>query len=245
MFAIENLQFSDGTIIKTIDMTTLNDLVYHGTDHDDEMKLYSRNQNNDTVYAYAGNDTLSTFDGNDVLVGGKGNDILQGGKGSDTYIFNQGDGQDQIIDSGSEQNILQFGAGITPENLILTGTGENLLISFKNNNTDQIIIKGQFASYAEITPIKLFKFSDGSTFDPRKYDYGFEIKGTEAGETLYGDSLPEKIYGLGGNDKLYGNKGNDQLIGGPGNDSLRGGYGNDTYIFNRGEGQDQIYERKT
>jgi Ca2+-binding RTX toxin-like protein len=245
MFAIENLQFSDGTIIKTIDMTTLNDLVYHGTDHDDEMKLYSRNQNNDTVYAYAGNDTLSTFDGNDVLVGGKGNDILQGGKGSDTYIFNQGDGQDQIIDSGSEQNILQFGAGITPENLILTGTGENLLISFKNNNTDQIIIKGQFASYAEITPIKLFKFSDGSTFDPRKYDYGFEIKGTEAGETLYGDSLPEKIYGLGGNDKLYGNKGNDQLIGGPGNDSLRGGYGNDTYIFNRGDGQDQIYERKT
>ena len=41
---------------------------------------------------------------------------------------------------------------------------------------------------------------------------------------------------------LYGNAGNDTLDGGAGNDLLNGGAGNDTYIFDRGYGQDTVYD---
>lgn len=37
--------------------------------------------------------------GDDVIIGGKGNDLLIGGAGTDNYYFNNGDGQDRIIDS--------------------------------------------------------------------------------------------------------------------------------------------------
>ncbi|WP_370580725.1 hypothetical protein [Snodgrassella alvi] len=37
--------------------------------------------------------------GDDVIIGGKGNDLLIGGAGTDNYYFNNGDGQDHIIDS--------------------------------------------------------------------------------------------------------------------------------------------------
>lgn len=37
--------------------------------------------------------------GDDQIIGGKGNDLLIGGAGTDNYYFNNGDGQDHIIDS--------------------------------------------------------------------------------------------------------------------------------------------------
>lgn len=37
--------------------------------------------------------------GDDEIIGGKGNDLLIGGAGTDNYYFNNGDGQDHIIDS--------------------------------------------------------------------------------------------------------------------------------------------------
>ncbi len=41
----------------------------------------------------------------DILQGGKGNDLLTGGHGSDTFVFNEGDGHDRILDfrSGEDQ----------------------------------------------------------------------------------------------------------------------------------------------
>ncbi|MDR2678699.1 MAG: hypothetical protein LBB51_04590, partial [Zoogloeaceae bacterium] len=48
-----------------------------------------------------------------------------------------------------------------------------------------------------------------------------------------------------GNDTLYGEAGDDILHGGLGNDRLEGGKGNDEYRFERGEGQDVIYDYDT
>src|SRR3989442_1661332 len=50
------------------------------------------------------------------------------------------------------------------------------------------------------------------------------------------------MQGLGGNDTLFGGDGNDTLDGGPGNDFLEGGAGNDTYLFDRGYGQDILFD---
>ena len=45
-----------------------------------------------------------------------------------------------------------------------------------------------------------------------------------------------------GNDQLFGEAGNDILIGRKGFDYLEGGEGNDTYVFNRGDGPDWVYD---
>ncbi|MBR1693197.1 MAG: hypothetical protein IJ711_10570, partial [Lachnospiraceae bacterium] len=50
------------------------------------------------------------------------------------------------------------------------------------------------------------------------------------------------LFGGEGDDTLFGDDGDDILYGEAGNDSLNGGLGNDTYIFNRGDGQDTVYE---
>ena len=50
------------------------------------------------------------------------------------------------------------------------------------------------------------------------------------------------IDGNAGDDTLWGDAGNDTLIGGQGDDSLRGGEGNDVYIFNKGDGEDRIFD---
>src|SRR5262249_44836322 len=48
----------------------------------------------------AGNDKITGSAGDDVIIGGKGNDTLDGGEGSDTYRVSQGDGVDEITDTG-------------------------------------------------------------------------------------------------------------------------------------------------
>ncbi|WP_269586171.1 DUF4214 domain-containing protein [Roseibium sp. Sym1] len=56
----------------------------------------------DALFGEGGNDSLYGSSGSDLLVGGLGNDGLRGGHGGDTYVFNRGDGDDVIIDEGSD-----------------------------------------------------------------------------------------------------------------------------------------------
>jgi len=55
--------------------------------------------------------------------------------------------------------------------------------------------------------------------------------GTDANNTLTGNSNANTISGLAGNDTLSGGGGNDILAGGTGNDTLTGGAGSDTFIW--------------
>ncbi|MDP1636406.1 MAG: hypothetical protein Q8L69_17205, partial [Gallionellaceae bacterium] len=48
--------------------------------------------------------------------------------------------------------------------------------------------------------------------------------------------------GGAGKDTLFGDAGDDVLIGGKGLDTIYGGAGRDTYIFNKGDGVDKIYD---
>jgi Ca2+-binding RTX toxin-like protein len=174
-------------------------LSYNGKDSDD--LIYGLNSNdvinggkgNDTIYARDGDDTLYGNDGddilngdlgNDILVGGSGNDTLLGGDGDDTYIFNLGDGKDEIYDINGNDTI-EFGKGISKDSIIIARDGENdLKIYVKNSpnipnesiNLDEIndiitlkdVFRLDTSNLNQI--IETVRFNDGSTlsFDELK-----------------------------------------------------------------------------
>ena len=65
------------------------------------------------------------------------------------------------------------------------------------------------------------------------------IRGTNAGNTIFGGGGNDVICALGGNDKAYGGVGRDQIVLGPGNDTGDGEANNDK-VFG-GKGDDVIY----
>ena len=76
--------------------------------------------------------------------------------------------------------------------------------------------------------------------------YGYEgddiLIGGTGNDNLSGDEGDDQLDGDSGNDVLYGGTGNDHLVGGTGNDLLDGDEGDDTYIFNKGDGEDRIFD---
>lgn len=66
------------------------------------------------------------------------------------------------------------------------------------------------------------------------------LTGDQDDNFLYGTWQDDILRGLDGNDFLMGAGGNDTLEGGKGNDRLENLGGNNTYLFGRGDGQDEI-----
>lgn len=80
------------------------------------------------------------------------------------------------------------------------------------------------------------------------------IMGTEAADVISGNDGSDTISGQGGDDVFYGGSGDDILIGASGNDIFIGGAGNDLYfglagddiyLWDRGVGNDYIYDRNS
>ena len=195
----------------------------------DEIKKLSLigDDTDNTIYGYNGE--------NNILVGNKGNDTLTGSYGNDTYIFNKGDGNDIIADTGGI-NTLQFGEGISRSDLEFNAInfGSDLKISFKSTPHDSVIINR--------ISIKNIKFANGEILKLSDID-NIKIMGTEGNDVIRaGINTPHIIEGGNGNDNIKGNNYTKSINGGKGNDWLNGGEGNDTYIFNEGDGNDVIYD---
>lgn len=233
-----------------------------GTDYDDT--IYAGNGNssisggngNDIIFGQNGNDTISGGNGDDIIVGGKGNDVINGDGGIDTYIWNLGDDLDTI--TASDIDKLQFGDGITLQNLSFRSEGNNLRILINNDETQGIILVNFF--YSDSNKLNFVSFADGSTFNLATsgltFDQHFSTNDTIHG-TIYDDvinaqntysvtidaSYGNDIINAGdGNDTINAGDGNDIISGGKGNDILNGGYGDDTYLYNLGDGFDTINE---
>ncbi len=67
-----------------------------------------------------------------------------------------------------------------------------------------------------------------------------DAEGGAGNDTLTGNILANTLTGNGGNDILAGNDGDDRLEGNTGNDILTGGAGSDTFVFSKGDNQDEI-----
>jgi Ca2+-binding RTX toxin-like protein len=199
----------------------------------------------DTLIGGSGNDVLGgapgsmdQFSTGNTYEGGLGNDTLRGTLSGDVYKFNLGDGQDVIVETAysginplvnspgywtpSGTDILQFGSGIAPSDIVVQRSGNDLL--FKHiNGTDQVKVQNWYGSgYYQLERVE---FTDGTVFNL------FDIQlGTTANDTLTGTSADSIIIGDAENDSLNGGAGNDLINGGAGVDTMIGGLGNDSFV---------------
>ncbi|MBX8517916.1 calcium-binding protein, partial [Pseudomonas cichorii] len=195
----------------------------------------------DILEGGAGTDALYGEEGNDLLIGGSGNDSLSGGAGSDSYFFSRGWGQDSIYNydtSTGKTDFIEFAAGIQPEEIVVTRSGNDLILALKNT-ADRITISGYFyqdglSSYQ----LESVNFADGTVWGLEQIKV-MAIVATDGNDNIWGYATNDTINGGLGDDNLYGQAGNDTLLGGSGADSLSGEVGNDTLLG--GAGNDYLY----
>ena len=161
------------------------------------------------LMAIAPDDTdqhLIGYSTDDVMAGGLGNDRLDGGLGNDTYLFNPGDGQDEIHDIGGTDSLV-FGAGILADTLIVSRADTNnrdLIIDLANG--DRVTVHSQFIGGSFVEQIE---FADGTVWDMSAF-----------------------WIGTAGADTLVGDDGDNVFIGsGAGADTWTGGLGRDTFVM--------------
>jgi Ca2+-binding RTX toxin-like protein len=184
-----------------------------------------------TLTGTDGDDVLTGGRGDDTLSGGTGNDTMDGGPGQDTYLFNLGDGEDTITDTSlaGDGNTLQFGMGITPNDLSLT-LG-SLLIRVGTNGDAVHLTPFDPTDALGPHAIETFRFADGAVLSyAQLLAMGFDLTGTAGDDSLTGTNVGDRINGLDGNDMIDAGGGDDLLDGGAGSDMLMGRAGNDIYV---------------
>lgn len=212
-YQLQAIQFADGTVWNNND---INQRVGRTINGDSADNLLQGGIANDTLYGGEGNDTL---------IGGAGNDSLEGGYGTDSYVFNSGWGKDTIdnYDNDGSLDIIQFGEGISADDLIISQQQGGLKITLKGT-TDSIFIEN-FNIYnpASSYEINELHFADGTVWNITNLKQ-------------------QALKGSNGDDIIHADNQNSTLIGGKGNDYLHSGSGADTYIFARHDGQDTIVQ---
>jgi Ca2+-binding RTX toxin-like protein len=198
-----------------------------------------------------------------TIAGGAGNDRLVSGGTADTYVFNRGDGQDSINDTGAVSSgvagvdKLVFGAGIAAGDVTVSRSGNHLVLKISDPSnpaaTDQVTIENWNTVAYRIEQVV---FADGTTWTTVQLS-NMSMAGTEGDDTLTLQSDGIFADGKGGNDTitsggsnaaLYGGDGNDTITDSGGNDTIEGGAGNDTItdqgggtnVLRGGDGNDTI-----
>lgn len=170
-------------------------------------------------------ETIRGTPGDNLIDAGGGHDVVSGRGGDDVYIFNSGYGQLDIDDIGpdgeSPDNELRFGAGITPNDIVIRRNGDNALLTVGTAG-DGIKIKNQLATWWEEQGVQRIIFANGTVWDRAEIASRIAYIGTD------------------GDDEIMGSTGDDTLAGGLGDDTLDGQGGSDTYLYMLGDGSDTI-----
>ncbi|MEQ9232205.1 MAG: calcium-binding protein, partial [Cyclobacteriaceae bacterium] len=187
-------------------------------------------------------DTIIGNSADNQITGGQGNDILQGGTGDDEYMFNIGDGSDEITDTSGTLDKITFGSGFDLADFSFAQIGNDLEITI-SGSTDEILIKDHYTTGT----IERIEFNDGLSILPSLGSYNV-IDGNNLNNTLTGTSGNDIINGFGGDDTIYGEGGDDIIYSGDGAGAINGGAGNDviyaldkSHTFVASSGFDQIY----
>lgn len=115
----------------------------------------------------AGSDAISGTSGNDVLDGRGGSDTISGGGGYDAYLMRQGYGtltiDNSVSDGAAAQGEVDFGPGITEQNLWFSQSGDDLMVSVMGA-ADAVDVKGWFGTNPS-AQLAGFKAFDGLHLD--------------------------------------------------------------------------------
>lgn len=183
--------------------------------------------NNLTFTGTSGNESIYALSDDNTLVGLTGNDNLYGYAGNDTYYWETGHGNDRIYESGNGNDKIEFGAGITQDDVRFWNSANDLYVYIGSN---YLRIHNQFDNLGEEVETALF--SDGSSIDLLN---NLTFSGTIYNDSIYAVNDNNTVFGDAGNDTLYGYDGSDVLYGGTGVDNLHGGNGSDTFAWESGD----------
>lgn len=177
------------------------------------------NAQNNVISGNALANTIRGADGNDRLYGNDGLDQLFGGAGDD------------FLDGGSGADALSGGAG--NDNYWIDNAGDRV-IEARNQGIDNIAI---------LSSSTLTTYTLGANVENLSVA-GLALHGigNNLANAMLGGWYNDVLDGRAGDDAIDGFVGDDRLLGGRGNDVLTGGVGADTFVFNRGDGFDQIAE---
>ena len=172
--------------------------------------------NSNTINGGTGKDTILVYGKNNIIDGGAGNDIIILSEENNTVKWNLGGGLDTVNGSGEDR--IEFGTGITTENIIYQYVDGK----YRAVHTDE---DGQISGGIILSQnMKTINFSDDEA-----------TINIDDGLVLTQNNIAEKIIGT---------KGDDIIIGNGGNDIIDGGEGDDLYVWNLGDGLDTITDNK-
>ncbi|MCP8473914.1 calcium-binding protein, partial [Pseudomonas triclosanedens] len=247
-----------------------NDTLYGGAGQD----VLKGGLGNDALYGEDGNDILIGGVGNDYLSGDAGSDVyrFERGWGQDTvYNYDTSTSKVDAIEFGADIAVSDVAVTRSGDHLILSlkGSTDQITVQSYFNGDAAGSYRLEEVRFADGTAwnIAQVKALVQQGTDGNDILYGYAVADTISGgagndtingyggdddldggvgnDTLYGGAGQDVLKGGLGNDTLYGEDGNDTLIGGAGNDYLSGGVGSDVYRFERGWGQDTVYNYDT
>jgi len=221
---IEWIELDDGT---KIDL--LNNLTFTGTNNSERIDGTKSENSTDTLIGLDGNDSLYGYDGDDTLEGGLGDDDLIGGQGDDTYIWSLGDGEDEISETGGDDNIKLHNVSLEDVEFFRISSRD---LGLKINGA---VITIEDHLYSQEFEVEKLILDSGKQF---KILSDIENGSNSDDTSLRGDSNDNLIFALAGNDDARGKAGNDIVYGNEGDDRLEGDAGND--ILNGGDGEDAL-----
>jgi Ca2+-binding RTX toxin-like protein len=257
---LSKIVFDNGTELTTAEIEALASnppSVVRGTTAANILRTSSPVGGSVILYGLAGLDTIYGGAGLDVIVPGPGNDViytratLEGG-GKKVFWLNRGDGNDTVYylnaahEPGDGLGILRFGDGITPEDVEIRNSGNNVVFALTDGSA-RVTFMDANRGDVRYQPDEI-RFSDGTTMAWHDAAQRRIVKGTEIGEVLLASSHEGEsvtVYGLGGLDTIYAGAGEDIIVPGPGNDvvyarsTVEGG-GQKTFVWNAGDGNDTV-----
>ncbi|MDO9317567.1 MAG: calcium-binding protein [Gammaproteobacteria bacterium] len=246
---------------------TSGDDVMTGTSQGD---TYFGLQGNDTITdAAGGNDTyiFNRGDGHDVI-----RDFTTASNGTDKIAFGTGIAQSDLVVTHTDQHIVitisdAANPGVTDSITLQEAFGAN---TYSNNEVEvyefsdgSTLTAAQMKALASVVRgSETADVLDGmSSENEILYGYGGNdtITDTSGDASIYGGAGNDDItFGYSENHTIHGDEGDDYLhasyigadatsklntfVGGSGNDRIVSGSSKDTYVFNRGDGQDTIWD---
>ena len=211
-----------------------------------------------TGIATSGNDEIVAWLGHsqsDVVTAGTGDDYIDGGSGDDIYVWNRGDGNDVIRDSGTYPSRTS-GDTVQLKNVSSSQvrferadpTGDDLTIVIapsgvaKSDGARLTIGSAVGRSGMGVENIAL---TDGTLKVADIAANLLAASSTTGNDWIVGFNANDSFSGGEGHDTLDGRDGNDVLNGGAGHDLLTGGSGNDRFVFESNCGFDVITDFST